>query len=96
MSLQVLIEFERYFQCFWAIITFIFIYYKRYLLIYPDGYFELEQIGIFLLIALQYFRLFCGSKGNKTESSGTMALFILLTLPCLFGNIYYIIIQTYA
>ena len=52
MSLQVLLEFERYFQIFWGIVTFTFLYYKKYQLIYPDGYFELEQIGVVLLVAL--------------------------------------------
>jgi hypothetical protein len=42
LSLQLVIEFERYFQIFWAVVTFVFLYYKKYQLIYPDGYFELE------------------------------------------------------
>ena len=42
LSLQLLIEFERYFQVLWTVVTFVFLYYKKYQLIYPDGYFELE------------------------------------------------------
>jgi membrane protein YdbS with pleckstrin-like domain len=41
-------------------------------------------------------RLYCGSKGNKTETSQTIFFFLVLILPCLIGNIYYIILQTYA
>lgn len=96
MSLQILIEFERYFQIFWAVVSFVFLYYKKYQLIYPDGYFELEQLGVIMLCGLSYFRLYCGSKGNKTETSSTTFLFVLLIFPCFIGNIYYIVLQTYA
>jgi hypothetical protein len=65
-------------------------------MLYPEGYFELEQVGAFLLVSLQYFRIFCGSKGNKTETSSTTFFFCLLVIPCLVGNIYYIVLQTYA
>ena len=92
MSLQILIEFERYFQIFWAIVSFTFLYYKKYQMIYPDGYFELEQIGVLALVSLQYFRLYCGSKGNKTETSWVTILFIGLIFPCLIANIYYIVL----
>ena len=96
MSLQLLIEFERVFQAFWATVTFVFLYYKRYQLIYPDGYFEIEQVAMLLLLALQYFRLYCGSKGNKTETSSTTFVFIVLIIPCFVGNVYYAVLQTYA
>lgn len=76
--------------------TFIFLYYKKYQLIYPDGYFELEQLGMLFLLALQYFRLYCGSKGNKTETSATILIFTVLVIPCFIGNIYYMVLQTYA
>jgi hypothetical protein len=49
-----------------------------------------------LLAAVTYFRLYCGSKGNKTETSQTTFIFIALILPCLIGNIYFIVLQTYA
>ena len=65
-------------------------------MLYPTGYFELEQVGIFLLVLLHYFRLYCGSKGNKTETSGPTIVFILLIFPCFIANIYYIVLQTYA
>ena len=91
-----LIEFERYFQLFWLVLTFIFLYYKHYQLIYPNGYFELEQVGAILLTALSYFRLYCGSKGNKTETSFITLGFLALIIPCFAGNIYYVVLQTYA
>ncbi|CDW79221.1 UNKNOWN [Stylonychia lemnae] len=84
------------FIIFWAILTLIFLYYKRYLLIYPTGYFELEFVGIAITLSVQYFRLFCGSRGNKNEASLITFFFILLCLPCLIGHIYYVILQTYA
>lgn len=80
----------------WAVVTFVFLYYKKYQLIYPDGYFELEQIGMILLVALQYFRIYCGSKGNKTETSSVIVIFTVLVIPCFIGNIYYMVLQTYA
>jgi hypothetical protein len=51
---------------------------------------------VILLVSLSYFRLYCGSKGNKTETSQTTFIFIGLILPCLIGNVYFIILQTYA
>jgi Predicted membrane protein len=49
-----------------------------------------------MLVALHYFRIYCGSKGNKTETSSTVVIFIALTVPCFIGNIYYMVLQTYA
>lgn len=71
-------------------------YYKRYQMIYPDGYFELEQIGIFIVLGVQYLRIYCGSKGNKCETSWVVFLFLSLLAPSFIGNIYYVTLQTFA
>jgi hypothetical protein len=53
-------------------------------------------IGCWLLSLLQFFRLFVGSKGNKTERSGLMVNFILLTLICGAGMSYLLLAQSYV
>jgi hypothetical protein len=52
MSLQILIIFDYYFQILWGALTFTFLYYKKYSMIYPEGFFELEMLGIFILLPL--------------------------------------------
>ena len=68
----------------------VLLYFKQYSLIYPLGYFEIEMVAIFALLAVHYLRLFIGSRGNKCEESFTTLLFILLTLLCAIGNAYFI------
>ena len=40
--------------------------------------------------------MYCGSKGNKTETSSTTFIFVLLIFPCFIGNVYFIVLQTYS
>lgn len=88
--------FDYYVNIIWGIISVLMLYYKQYQLIYPLGYFELEMVGIFLLLTVHYLRLYIGRKGNKCETSSTTVIFILLDILCALGNIYYIILQTYV
>lgn len=72
------------------------IFYKAYLFKYPIEFFAIEVAALLALISFQYLRLFIGSKGNKTESSGTTVLFILMTIPTLLGTFYFMNFQTYV
>ena len=85
-----LYEFDLYFQFLWLLVSSLFLYYKNYMLYYPSSQYELEFMGIFLLFSLNQFRIYSGSKGNKTETSSVTVLAILLTIPCLIGNIYFL------
>jgi hypothetical protein len=87
-----IIVFDFYFNFLWFGATLLFLYYKRYQLNYPKGNFELDFMGMVILITLHYIRLFYGSKGNKTETSSLIVIFILLTLLCIIGNVYYVIL----
>ena len=71
-------------------------FFKAYVYEYKDSLFWGEVIGCWVLSLLQFFRLFVGSKGNKTERSGLMVHFILLTLICGVGMSYFLLAQSYV
>ena len=60
-------------------LSFLFLFYKAYIFSYVSGYFVLEILAICALLGLQIMRIYIGSKGNKTESSIIMVLFLLCT-----------------
>lgn len=102
LSLAILFEVDFYFQILWFWLTCLFMLYKcKFLLLleflfrYSAGEWETEMGFFFFISAMQYLKIYTGSKGNKTEVSFTMFLNILPCLICLFGNAYFLIIQQY-
>ena len=78
------------------IVSTLTFFFKAYVYEYKDSLFWSETIGCWFLSLLQLFRLFVGSKGNKTERSGTMVIFIILTLICGIGMAYFLQAQSYV
>ena len=70
--------------------------YKAFIFNYVAGYFIAEILGICALYGLQALRLFCGSKGNKTETSSITFSFCALSLLTIVVNLYYLQYQTYV
>ncbi len=65
-------------------------------MIYPKHTLGIELTFLFLYTFIQYVRLFLGLKGNKTESASNMLWFLLLSAGILFGQIFFIRLQTYV
>lgn len=90
LPLQLFITFDHTFQLVFFALTLLGCLYKAFVYDYVVGYFIAEVIGICALFALQWLRLFIGSKGNKTETSNITVWFLLVTLITCATNLYYI------
>jgi hypothetical protein len=71
-------------------------FYKAYKYEYKAIAFLMEITGLIVLTAFQYFRLFLGSKGNKTEKSGLVCWFELCTIIAFGGMSYFMWAQSYV
>ena len=71
-------------------------FYKSFMYTYPLNFFGLELAFVVFLSLLQFLRLFVGSKGNKTEHSGTTGIFILLSIITILATAYFTIAQTFV
>ncbi|CAG9318322.1 unnamed protein product [Blepharisma stoltei] len=96
LPLQVLIFLDEYYTWFWFLISLSMFVIKGYSLEYPKYTVGGEVAGIFLVTAVQQYRLFLGSVGNKTEGVIYLVWFIIFSIPPIIGAIYYIVIQTYV
>ena len=77
-------------------LSFLLLFYKAYIFSYVAGYFVIEILAICALLGLQIMRIYIGSKGNKTESSIIMVLFLACTAASCAVNIYFVQFQTYV
>ena len=96
LTLQVFITVDSYVQWTFLAITGVLFFYKIYAFSYPMGLFLIEFVLFVALFIAQLIRLFLGSRGNKTESSTITFLFLLLTLGTVFGNFFFVRLQTYV
>jgi len=96
LTLQILLFFDWYFSVFYFIVTIILLIYKTYQLPYPSAVWELEFVMLWLFYAWQLIKIDLGSRGNKTESSLTTIIFVLLNIPSVFAYVFYIRLQTYV
>ncbi|XP_067123131.1 transmembrane protein 216-like [Centruroides vittatus] len=84
-----------YYSAF-ALIEFLLIIFKGVVFPYPKGYLASEIVLLFLTAILEYCRLFLGKKGNLTETSYSVILSILLTVPAILGVVHFLEWQTYV
>ncbi|CAE1169523.1 TMEM216 [Acanthosepion pharaonis] len=56
----------------------------------------IEIVLIFILLLLEFFRIFFGKKGNLTERISSMSASIFLSIPSLIGVLYIAFWQTYV
>ena len=79
---------------FW-ILTFLVMCWKGYNLPYPDDAYEMEFAYLFVYLLIEPPRLFLGSKGNKTLTSGPLYASVLLGAYVIFMHAYYVAGQTF-
>ncbi|XP_041453140.1 transmembrane protein 216-like isoform X1 [Lytechinus pictus] len=84
-----------YFAFLWLCEALMYIY-KGSVLPYPTENLAGEWVLIFLLVAIEYVRLFLGKKGNLTEKVVHLAVSLALSVATLFGALYLILWQTYV
>ncbi|CAG9311516.1 unnamed protein product [Blepharisma stoltei] len=96
LPLQTLIYYDILYSHLYFIVTAVLYIYKSTILTYPPNTISLECAGLAFFIFLQYFRLFIGIVGNKAEGPGVMIHFLVLTIPSIFGGVFFIALQLYV
>ena len=71
-------------------------FFKGYVLAYPGNSLTAEVIALFIYMLIQYFRIQLASIGNKSEITGLLFLFIIMTFPVLIVYIYFLLLQTFC
>ena len=101
---QVVDYFDFYYSVCYFILTFLIYLYKSitssnsiaYELVYPRDVIGMEITLLCFLAMIQFARIYIGSSGNRSESSVSMVWFIFLTIAVVFGQLFFLLWQTYV
>ena len=96
LPLQVFLYFNGWYDVIFTLLMIVLYIWKGTTLPYPpelDGLFAMEVILIFILAAIEWARIFLSTAGNKTERVGPLLWGILLGVPAIGANIYYLFLQ---
>jgi len=96
LPLQILLYFNMWWSPVWLISTLILLAYKGLTLPYPPNTYGAELIFIIALEFIDFFRIFIGTKGNKTLHLGSIIFFLLLTAVVVMGCVYFMLWQVYV
>ena len=99
LPLQILFFFNGWYDVAFTIAMASLFAWKGSTLPYPDELrpmLGLEVAIVFLLAIIEYARIFLGTKGNKTESVGPLAMSFVLALPAMTANVYFLRLQIYV
>ena len=99
LPLQILFFFNGWYDVAYTIAMCALFAWKGEALPYPDELRQmlaLEVAIVFLLAIVEYARLLLGTKGNKTEQAGPLVLCLLLSMPAMTANVYYLRLQIYV
>ncbi|KAL1500687.1 hypothetical protein AB1Y20_013334 [Prymnesium parvum] len=99
LPLQVLLFFNGWFDALLVLVSLAMYIWKASVLPFPpelEGFLARDVALVFGLVLLEYSRLFLGSRGNKTERIAPLLWFLLLSLPALAVNIYFMLLQLYV
>ena len=84
------------------LVTLFFLFYKgetltsEYGLPYPYMVWQAEIVGLIFFFFLQFYKIFAGSKGNKTEKAGITLVFVVLSFICFGFFLFFLLGQTYV
>ena len=93
LPLQILFYFNGWWDLAFTIAMSVLFAWKGETLPYPDELrpmLGLEVAIVFMLAIIEYARIFLGTKGNKTESVGPLAMSFVLALPAMTANVYFL------
>ncbi len=95
LALEIVLYFGKLWDVVFWILTFLVMCWKGYNLPYPDDAYEMEFAYLFVYLLIEPPRLFLGSKGNKTLTSGPLYASVLLGAYVIFMHAYYVAGQTF-
>ena len=90
MLLQTLLYFDWFYTVMLFFATFSLNMFKLYALPYPQGYFSIEILILFIYLGLALSRIHYGMIGNRIESGKHIMLMIFVSIFCVFCNGYFI------
>jgi transmembrane protein 216 len=99
LPLQILFFFNGWYDVAFTIAMSSLYAWKGSTLPYPDELrpmLGLEVAIVFLLAIIEYARIFLGTKGNKTEQSGPLLMSLVLGVPAMIANVYFLRLQIYV
>jgi hypothetical protein len=70
--------------------------YKYYNLFYPPYAIDPEVASLFFYFLIQLNRIYLARLGNRTETSGYLVLFFILSMFIIFAYCYNLVLQTYS
>ncbi|XP_062506664.1 transmembrane protein 216-like [Corticium candelabrum] len=96
LPLQIFVYFNGgYLPLFFLIECLVFMY-KGTVLPYPGSNLAAEVVLLFLYAAVEACRLFFGAKGNLTQRKVPLLVALGLSIPVLFGYLFFLLWQTYV
>ncbi|XP_037623323.1 transmembrane protein 80-like isoform X1 [Sebastes umbrosus] len=96
VTLQLLLKLTAVYFVFYFLFTLGLIIRKSLVLSYPADALIGDVSLLFLLAALQFLHLFCGVKGDLTESEGYILANLIVTATALPLMVYFLLWQTYV
>ncbi|XP_074488840.1 LOW QUALITY PROTEIN: transmembrane protein 80-like [Sebastes fasciatus] len=96
VTLQLLLKLTAVYFVFYFLFTLGLIIRKSLVLSYPADALICDVSLLFLLAALQFLHLFCGVKGDLTESEGYILANLIVTATALPLTVYFLLWQTYV
>ena len=94
--LQVMLHFNCWYFVVWWIAEFCIFLWKGSELPYPSGNWDAEFFLLWIMIPIEYSRLFFGMKGNLTERKFPLIISICLSFATLIVYIFFHLWQTYV
>ncbi|XP_041852491.1 transmembrane protein 80-like [Melanotaenia boesemani] len=95
VTLQLLLNLTSVYFIFYFLLTLGLIIKKSLVLSYPADALVCDVALLFLLAALEFLHLYCGMKGNLTESEGYIVGHLIVTSTTVLLTVYFLVWQTY-
>ncbi|CAG5131564.1 unnamed protein product [Candidula unifasciata] len=93
---QILLYLNGWYFAFFFVCEILLFVFKGQTLPYASNVLAAEIILLFLLAIVEALRLFFGQKGNLTEQIVGVLVCVILSIPTVFGVLFYLLWQTYV
>lgn len=95
LGFQIFAHYHQYFIVCWYTYTILSYVAKTVWLIYPTKIFGWEIAILVFFFFIDTMRLWLGLKGNKTQRRSMLGLCLIMGIPVLYGNVFFMYYQTY-
>jgi hypothetical protein len=95
LPLQVVLHYRYYFLWLYYASAIVTIILKANLYMFPTTIVNWEIAVLVFHFLIEATRMILGNKGNKTNRRSMIVLFGLLSIPVVFGNVFFMFWQTY-